>query len=102
MNVLALLKRGFCLFVLLLTVAVAGREVPECLTLTNDVSNDGMVTTVDTATALPAIEREPAGPSTALPAALALSPQRPRSTNLRHPWGRGSQSLLRLLSLQRK
>jgi hypothetical protein len=34
-------RHRFCLMVLLLTLGVAGREMPESLSLTDDVSNDG-------------------------------------------------------------
>ena len=38
-----MLKRSFFILVLILLAGVAGREIPECTALADDVSNDGEV-----------------------------------------------------------
>jgi hypothetical protein len=65
--------RGLCFAVLLLALGVAGREVPELVSLTDDVSKDGeLITWVEDAVPeLKLISPSRRDPSSTLPAAYS-------------------------------
>jgi hypothetical protein len=99
-------KRSLSLFILLLIFGVAAREVPEYLSLTDDVSNDGIVATYCQQGAPDESSLRNARPEMAgarrdrllAPAGLLLLAANCNSLHRAKP----GQGLLLLLSLQRK
>jgi hypothetical protein len=98
-------KRSLSLFILFLILGVAARELPECFSLADDVSNDGIVATYrdQSAPGGSSLRNDLSEASTGPDRILPISTSHPRPVR-GHPLRRAKTGpdLLVLLSLQRK
>jgi hypothetical protein len=95
-------RRILCNFVIALVLAVAGREVPECANLGDDVSNDGVVSCVHAAVSKARARRLTLSEVVRLHSASTFGDRLPISGFLADRASKGGRDLLQLLTLQRK
>jgi hypothetical protein len=96
-------RRVLWTFIIALTLAVAGREVPECANLEDDVSNDGGAV----ACVQGAVAKAPSRRLTSVEVALIRRPfvsldKLPTRASPADPASKGGRDILHLLTLQRK
>lgn len=99
-------RRFFAYLILFLCIGVAGRELPECMSLGDDVSNDseGAVYYVQSSREVSscADSRDPGRISAFGKASLSLILPSPRSSRVAAPFAHAGVALLRLIDQQRR